>query len=1412
MKKIIGVLVLLLSLASTALAQNGGYAVKFDGINGYAAASLASGNTNSTMTMEFWFARASDQAGLKYLGELHSLAGLNRRRVMPFISNGEIGIYAAPNTDDDNNSINLFTGVVPPLHIWTHIAVVVNGSNIRMYINGKEYVNTSLTDSYQLTGTEALLIATDNLASTYANIKVDDVRIWSINRTQAQIYATMYKELAGNEANLLAYYKLNNGAGGVFEDNKTAAPYHGTLSGGITWQASGAFAGTRTGLYFDGTDNYVDCGNGAHVQFNGAQNLTVEAWVKPTAAQWGSIVSKFQHAAAHEGYSLEMFSDYRISLLFGNNWSDWNAYTTTNSLTPNTWNHVAATYDGSTVRIYINGRLDGSGSWGNGCTDSGTPLVIGARMGTVTFGTFFGGYIDEVRVWATARTEAQLSENMGRTLAGNEAGLRAYYRIDETAGSTTYDQTSYAANGTLTNMNTVTDWSASDAFNTWIGAESNGWTNAGNWTKGVPTSDQSVGIYKWDLGNEATINSTPAVRSMVVSSTSSPTLSSALTINGNLILEKNFDLNGNNITLSSTSYLREGTGVLSGVAGTISTTRNLSSPAALDVGGLGLRISSTINLGSTTITRGHAVQTGNGNSSIKRYYDISPTNNSSVNGTIVFPYLDSELNGLTENNFVLFRSADGGTTWTNQSGTLSPANNTVTKSAIPSFSRWTVGDSALPLNALPPGMDVQGNGVSIADGDSTPSTADGTDFGNTSTTSGTLVRTFTIRNTGGLNLNLTGSPKVAVGGAHGADFTIATQPSSPVAGGGSTTFQVTFRPLAAGLRTATISIASDDAGKNPYDFAIQGIGTDQSDGDGVPDWVEQGPNGNDPTYDGNGDGIPDWQQNNVSSFHSRGPDGNDHYVTLAVPPGRVIDYLYAASSVDTPPPEGVSFPYGLFAFGITGLSWGGSTTMTLYLGGEPPQTYYKYGKTPENRQNHWYEFSYDGETGAEVVGNTVVLHFVDGKRGDHDLEINGRITDPGGPARIESHAALYFPYLASTADEQTEIGIINTENFATTSIVSFYRDNGDLIQAARIPIGPHGKATILSHNIPPNSASAIVSGDGKRLGYARNVTGQGKRCAWPADTYLQKSLPVPHTAVDSHWATALSLFNPNDEQAEVTLTYESGVTDTHVLNARSRKFFWLEKMKSVIAINSTGYISALEMFDSLVPGGDSAALLLKERSLNELYVPSLLFGAGEFTGIGLKNYYNGIVTVAGHNATGVTQEISFGTQPLGTSKPQSQIAFNLSGMLGEGSVWARISGVADFTTPVGTPLLHFHGIAVYGKEDTARLAAVNLNTLRFREGFLGIVGDDATLSLLNPNTVEAAVTATGYNASGEVLAVNAMKIAAGFTWTGTAGDLLNGASIAGITHIKVASDTYLCGFEAVSANDRLEMLPVMESN
>ena len=124
-----------------------------------------------------------------------------------------------------------------------------------------------------------------------------------------------------------------------------------------------------------------------------------------------------------------------------------------------------------------------------------------------------------------------------------------------------------------------------------------------------------------------------------------------------------------------------------------------------------------------------------------------------------------------------------------------------------------------------PEMDVQGNSVSIADGDNSPSTSDNTDFGSTGIGT-SIVRTFTIYNTGNADLNLTGSsPYISFSGANASDFSVSVIPNTPVSANHSTIFKIKFTAGGLGTRNATLSIANNDSNENPYNFSVRGTGT-----------------------------------------------------------------------------------------------------------------------------------------------------------------------------------------------------------------------------------------------------------------------------------------------------------------------------------------------------------------------------------------------------------------------------------------------------------------------------------------------------------------------------------------------------------------------------------------------------------
>lgn len=148
------------------------------------------------------------------------------------------------------------------------------------------------------------------------------------------------------------------------------------------------------------------------------------------------------------------------------------------------------------------------------------------------------------------------------------------------------------------------------------------------------------------------------------------------------------------------------------------------------------------------------------------------------------------------------------------------AGERFTKTSSGAYVQHTLCLIASPPPSAPE-IAVTGNTVDIADGDSTPSATDFTDFGSIATTGATQVRTFTINNLGNAALTL-GS--VTLGGTHAADFSVTTQPAASVATAGTTTFQITFNPSANGLRSATLSFGNNDADENPFNFSIQGTG------------------------------------------------------------------------------------------------------------------------------------------------------------------------------------------------------------------------------------------------------------------------------------------------------------------------------------------------------------------------------------------------------------------------------------------------------------------------------------------------------------------------------------------------------------------------------------------------------------
>lgn len=181
-------------------------------------------------------------------------------------------------------------------------------------------------------------------------------------------------------------------------------------------------------------------------------------------------------------------------------------------------------------------------------------------------------------------------------------------------------------------------------------------------------------------------------------------LQRSISISDRILFTQGFISLGNfDVDLGTTAFLQnenENSRFTGNGSGAVIFTTTLNAPANANPANLGAIISSAQNLGSTTIRRGHDVQTnagGTGNS-IRRHYDILPTNTSNLNATLRMQYFDGELNSLDENALVFFKN-DNGTSWVPQGfSTRNTAGNWVEKTGINTFRSWTLSAAG---NALP---------------------------------------------------------------------------------------------------------------------------------------------------------------------------------------------------------------------------------------------------------------------------------------------------------------------------------------------------------------------------------------------------------------------------------------------------------------------------------------------------------------------------------------------------------------------------------------------------------------------------------------------------------------------------------------------------------------------------------------
>ena len=194
-------------------------------------------------------------------------------------------------------------------------------------------------------------------------------------------------------------------------------------------------------LRLNGSGQYVAIGGSSAMPIHNSP-YTIEAWVKPATMGGNSIIGWGYFGFSNAVNALRLSPTGLVNYWWGNDLE-----VPTPSLV-GAWHHVAATFDGTTRTLYLDGAAVGSDQPGGGHDVFNASNL---RIGSTNSGEFFNGSIDEVRVWNVARTAAQLNGAKGAHLLRNPAGLVAYYRFGEGSGLATADANGVAANaGTLT--------------------------------------------------------------------------------------------------------------------------------------------------------------------------------------------------------------------------------------------------------------------------------------------------------------------------------------------------------------------------------------------------------------------------------------------------------------------------------------------------------------------------------------------------------------------------------------------------------------------------------------------------------------------------------------------------------------------------------------------------------------------------------------------------------------------------------------------------------------------------------------------------------------------------------------------------------------------------------------------------
>ena len=286
-----------------------------------------------------------------------------------------------------------------------------NGSTV----SGLTTISAGAADDVEVTGVQFLL---DGAALGAEDTTAPYSLMWSTTSAPNGLHAlsARARDAAGNQTTsalvsvtvsntappgLVASLGFNEGSGATVLDT-SGRSNHGTITN-ATWSAAGKFGAA---LSFNGTSSWVTVPDASTLDLT--NGMTLEAWVKPTALSgWRTTLLKESAGGLAYGlYANDNTPNPAITVQIAG--VDRSAVGTS-QLPVNTWTHLAATYDGAQVRLYVNGVQAGSRAQTGNMVVSTGPLRVG---GNAVWTEFFAGLIDEVRVYNRALSAAEIQADM----------------------------------------------------------------------------------------------------------------------------------------------------------------------------------------------------------------------------------------------------------------------------------------------------------------------------------------------------------------------------------------------------------------------------------------------------------------------------------------------------------------------------------------------------------------------------------------------------------------------------------------------------------------------------------------------------------------------------------------------------------------------------------------------------------------------------------------------------------------------------------------------------------------------------------------------------------------------------------------------------------------------------------------